>query len=121
MSNEFLFSKVDPLGYYVSLSSDQYHLHIIGESEHAGVKPEDICQCIVSPQAIYKSTYQKTDRMVYFSEYSSSRTGMLLKTVTELEDKASATVVTSFPVKKIGGGIDTSEGGLLYCDSKHKL
>lgn len=116
MSDDCLFTEVDPRGYAVSLSSMQYNRHIIQESGHTTVTPDNIRFSISVPDVIYKSTYPDAYRMVYFSDFAYDKEGFYLKTITEVENVNEKTshVVTSFPVKEIDGGIDDSKEGRLY-------
>jgi hypothetical protein len=117
-----LFKEKCPCGYYVSLTSEQYNVHIVLESGHGVLTISDIESCIKCPQAVYHSTYGYADRMVYFSTGCETYPKLIVKTITEIDDKDNkiAHVVTAFPTAEIKGGIDTGRGP-IYVNVTNKL
>ncbi len=119
--DDFLFAVEDPNGRKVKLYSSQFNNHIIVESGHNEVRSEEIRETIVEPQVIYRSSTHD-NRNVYFSKKSASYPALYVKVATEkVEEAEEWNVITAFLSKRVAGGIDEGEGGLLYVDRSNKL
>lgn len=113
-----LFKEKDPRGYDIVLTKYQYVEHILIESEHTDISPEDIRRCVCSPDAVYQSS-RRENRDVYFSKSSHQHSNLYVKAVVEIDDaaKKEGHVVTTFVQPHISGGIVES-GGLKYVKSR---
>ena len=104
------YTGIDPRGYTITLSSKRYEEHIVNESGHTDVPPEDIMNAVKSPAVIYQSSFFPS-RDVYFAKTSTTHPPLYVKVAAEMnEDEKSGDVVTSFLSKEIGGGIDGKKG-----------
>lgn len=119
MVEDTLFTEKDPFDNAIALSTERYNQHIIQESGHTDVYPDDIKSAISSPVVIYQSS-QRPSRNVYFAE-TAGRPPLYTKVTAEI-DKSTKTgaVVTAFTTKKISGGIN-EERGPLYVARNNKL
>lgn len=117
--DDVLFEEKDPLGNVITLSTERYNQHIIQDSGHTDIYPEDIRRTIVSPIVIYPSSRSQS-RNVYFSK-STGHPTYYTKVAAEIDEETkTGTVVTAFTSKEIAGGIN-KEGGALYIDINNKL
>ena len=120
MDDSLLFQETDPRGYIIALSSDRYNRHIVGESGHVNVKPEDIRGAIKHPNVIYQSSvYPSSD--VYFAKSSPQNTNLYVKVAVAIySETMQGDVMTAFLSNNISGGIQL-DGGLKYVDNDNKL
>lgn len=120
MGEDVLFTEKDPLGNQISLSTERYTQHIIHDSGHTDIYPEDIRMAIVNPAIIYQSS-TFPNRNVYFAKSCIAHPTLYTKVAAEVDtEMKSGNVVTAFPSKAVSGGIDT-ERGPLYVDFNNKL
>ena len=120
MESGKIFCELSPLEYKVTLSSDRYEKHIVGESGHIDVLPEDIQKAIRSPGVIYQSS-SFPSRDVYFAKTSSVHPPLFVKVAVEVNvENKSGEVVTAFLADGIKGGID-KEAGPKYVGFSNKL
>lgn len=118
--DENLFTQEDPRGYFITLSSARYHEHIVKESGHTEIQPNEIQEAIKSPCVIYQSK-SHPERDVYFAKTSCEYPFLLVKIAVDIhEENKTGDVVTSFLSKEIKGGID-EERGPKYIDYNNKL
>lgn len=106
-----VFTATSPLGHQI-ICTDRNKLHIC---EHKIMEQnlKAVENTIINPVAIYKSL-DNIKRQVFFSKTPATYSPLITKVVVEVNDKdMTGEVVTAFPKKEIGGGIDEEEG-LLY-------
>nr|DAH72100.1 MAG TPA: nuclease [Caudoviricetes sp.] len=119
MGEDTLFTEKDPFGNAITLSTDRYNQHIVQESGHTDVYPDDIKSTISSPAVIYQSS-QRPSRNVYFAK-TAGRPPFYTKVAAEIDESTkTGAVVTAFTTKKIAGGIN-EERGPLYIARDNKL
>ena len=120
MGEANIFSTIDPRGYEVHLTKEQYLKHIIEESGHTTVPTQDIQRAVEMPAIIYQSSYL-SNVDVYFAKTSSIYPPLYVKVAVAVnEAEKSGEVRTSFLSKTISGSINT-EGGPKYIDYNNKL
>lgn len=116
MNENDLFRQVDPTGYEVGLSSNQFKEHI--QDRHPEIEPEHIRQVIKDPKFIYKGKAPNTRE--YFGNSACYMKYMTQVSVAEFEDVGD--VRTAYTTKHVGKNVvPPEEGGLLYVGVSNKL
>lgn len=118
---EILFKTEDPRGYQISLSREQYYNHIISSEDHNAhteFTPDEIKDCIESPQIIWQSKRIPTSDL-YFGKTSATYPNLFLRTAVAInEENRTGDVTTAHLTKSISGGKD---GGIKHVGYKSKL